>query len=200
MLINLPLDQDGCDGAVVVNWWLTVDEARRIFPLDRRERYRQPLAAYQSYPTTFGAGLDKHLDDLCSLEETRFALALELFRAEDWDHFFVLFSSTDWLGHAATGLFLNGRPGSPSGILTPLRAAGLYVGRLREAAPDAMLAVLSDHGQCEETHVVHVNGVLRELGFARLLRERPTEVAAAVAGDGLRGTVRVPLAFRRLRS
>ena len=71
---------------------------------------------------------------------------------------------------------------------------------MREQAPDATLAVLSDHGQCEETHVVHVNGVLRDLGVVRLLRERPTEVGAAVAGDALRTTVRVPLALRRLRS
>ena len=183
-----------------MNSWLTVDEGRRIFPVSRRERYRQSLAAYQSYPTTFGAGLDKHVDDLCSLEASRFTLALELLRAEEWDHFFVLFSSTDWLGHAATGLFLSGDPGARAAFLRLYEQLDSYIGRLREGAPDAMLAVLSDHGQCEETHVVHVNGVLRELGFARLLRERPTEVAAAVAGDGLRRTVRVPLALRRLRS
>ena len=200
VLVNLPLDQEECDGAVVVNSWLTVDEARRIYPLSLRERYRQSLAAYRSYPTTFGAGLDKHVDDLCSLEATRFALALELLRAEEWDHFFVLFSSTDWLGHAATGLFLSGDPGARAAFLRLYEQLDSYVGRLREAAPDAMLAVLSDHGQCEETHVVHVNGVLHELGFARLLRERPTEIAAAVAGDRLRTTVRVPVALRRLRS
>jgi predicted AlkP superfamily phosphohydrolase/phosphomutase len=200
VLVNLPLDQEECDGAVVVNSWLTVDEARRIYPLSLRERYRQSLAAYRSYPTTFGAGLDKHVDDLCSLEATRFTLALELLRAEEWDHFFVLFSSTDWLGHAATGLFLSGDPGARAAFLRLYEQLDSYVGRLREAAPDATVAVLSDHGQCEETHVVHVNGVLRELGFARLLRERPTEVASAVAGDGLRRTVRVPVALRRLRS
>ena len=137
VLINLPLDQDASEGAVIVNSWLTVDEARRIFPLDRRERYRQALAAYRSYPTTFGAGLDKHVDDLCALEEARFALALELLRGEEWDHFFVLFSSTDWLGHAATGLFLAGDPGARSAFLRLYEQLDAYIGRLREQAPDA---------------------------------------------------------------
>lgn len=200
VLVNLPLDQDDCEGAVIVNSWLTVDEARRIFPLDRRERYRRALASYRSYPTTFGASLDKHVDDLCALEEARFELALELFRGEEWNHFFILFSSTDWLGHAATGLFLAGDPGARSAFLRLYEQLDAYVGRLREQAPDATLVVLSDHGQCEETHVVHVNGVLHDLGLARLLRERPTEVGAALAGDALRATVRVPLALRRLRS
>ena len=45
------------------------------------------------------------MSTISALEATRFALRARLLRAEEWDHFFVLFSSTDWLGHAATGLF-----------------------------------------------------------------------------------------------
>jgi predicted AlkP superfamily phosphohydrolase/phosphomutase len=200
VLVNLPVDQDGCEGAVIVNSWLTVDERRRIFPLDRRAKYADALAAYRNYPTTFGARLDTHLDDLCGLEEARFALARELFLGEDWDHFFLLFSSTDWLGHAATGLFLDGDPGARSAFRRLYGQIDGYLGWLREHAPDATVVVLSDHGQCEETHVVHVNGVLRELGLVRLVRERPGEVASELAGGGLRGTIRVPLRLRRLRS
>src|SRR5438552_1806771 len=39
VLVNFPLDQEGRDETVVVNSWLTVEEERRLFPLDRRERY-----------------------------------------------------------------------------------------------------------------------------------------------------------------
>jgi predicted AlkP superfamily phosphohydrolase/phosphomutase len=200
VLVNLPLDQDGCEGAVIVNSWLTVDELRRIFPVDRRSRYRDALAAYRSYPTTFEASLDVHLDDLCGLEEARFALAKELFLGEDWDHFFLLFSSTDWLGHAATGHFLDGDPGARAAFGRLYGQLDGYVGWLRERAPDATVVVLSDHGQCEETHVVHVNGVLRELGLVRLIRERPGNVASELAGGELKGTIRVPVGLRRLRS
>lgn len=199
VVVNLPLDQGESPEAVIVNSWLTVDEARRIFPLDRRERYRRSLDAYRSYPTTFYSGLDKHLRDLCELEESRFVLCRELFLNEDWGHFFVLFSSTDWLGHAATGLFLEHDEGARSAFLQLYRQLDGYVGWLREQAPDATMIVLSDHGQCPETHVVNVNGLLRELGYVQLVRERPDEVSSSVAGTEVRA-VRVPMALRRLRS
>ena len=200
VIVNLPLDQEESAGAVIVNSWLTVDEARRIYPLDRRERYRQALDAYRNYPTTFYAGLDEHLRDLCELEASRFELARELFQQEDWGHFFLLFSSTDWLGHAATGLFLEGDDAARAAFLRLYEQLDGYVGWLREEAPDATFVLLSDHGQCEETHLVHVNGVLRELGFIRLVRERPVDVASSVTGEEVRTTVRVPVALQHLRS
>ncbi len=185
VLINLPLDQDGCEGVVIVNSWLTTDEARRIFPLDRRERYSRELEAYRSYPTTFDAGLERHLDDLCELERSRFALAKELFLREEWEHFFVLFSSPDWLGHMATGRFLAGEAAAHEAFLRLYRELDGYVGWFVEHAPDATVAVLSDHGQCEETHSVRVNTLLRELGLVRLLHERPgqtIQVPRSLAG------------------
>ena len=200
VLVNLPLDQNGRDGIVVVNSWLTTDEQRRIFPLDRRERYAASLAGYRNYPTTFQASLDRHLEDLCSLEQARFDLVRELATREDWEHFFLLFSSTDWLGHAATGLFLAGDPGARSAFLRLYTQLDAYIGWLREQAPDALFVILSDHGQCEETHVVHVNGLLNELGYVQRLRERPADVHAALGGGEVRAAVRVPAALRGLRS
>ena len=200
VLVNLPLDQNGRNGLVVVNSWLTTEEERRIFPLDRRERYRAALDAYRNYPSTFGASLERHLDDLCSLEQARFALARELAAREEWEHFFVLFSSTDWLGHAGTGLFLAGDQRARSAFLRLYAQLDAYIGWLREHEPDALLVVLSDHGQCEETHLAHVNGLLDRLGYVRRLRDRPTEVYSAVRRENVRAAVRVPTALRGLRS
>lgn len=196
ILVNLPIDQGECDGAVIVNSWLTVDEGRRIFPLDRRERYREALAAYQNYPTTFRADLQTHLDELSLIEQRRFELARELFLHEEWDHFYLLFSAPDWLGHYATGRFLQGDADARAAFLRLYRELDGYVGWLLEHAPDATVAVLSDHGQCEETFAVHVNGLLRDLGHVALLRERPREVSA---GGGSRATLRVPQALGSLR-
>jgi predicted AlkP superfamily phosphohydrolase/phosphomutase len=106
VLVNLPIDQDGCDGAVIVNSWLTDSDARRILPVGKRERYASALDAYINYPTTFDAPLAEHAAELCTIEERRLSLAQELITGEEWDHFFVLLSSTDWLAHAAAGRFL----------------------------------------------------------------------------------------------
>src|SRR5438270_1149993 len=51
VLVNLPLDQFGSEGTVIVNSWLTDDDARRILPVGRRDRYTRLLAAYRTFPT-----------------------------------------------------------------------------------------------------------------------------------------------------
>jgi predicted AlkP superfamily phosphohydrolase/phosphomutase len=193
VLVNLPLDQGDVPGAVVVNSWLTVDEGRRLFPRALRSRYEQELAAYRNYPSTFDLPLAEHLDDLCELEASRFRLASALFAQEEWDHFFLLFSAPDWLGHKATGLFLAGDADARGAFERLYAQLDGYIGELRERTGDeATFVVLSDHGQCDEVHVVHVNGILRELGHVRLRRE--------TTGAGDRGrSVRVPAALRPLR-
>ena len=135
VLVNLPLDQNGRDGLVVVNSWLTTNDERRIFPLDRRDRYSSAVKAYKNYPTTFGAPLDRHLEDLRALERSRFDLARELMAGEDWQHFFLLFSSTDWLGHAATGLFLTGEAEARSAFLDLYAELDAYIGWIKNRRP-----------------------------------------------------------------
>ena len=109
---------------MIVNCWLTVDDARRIYPLDRRERYRAELDAYQNYPTTFRAPLEEHLDELCLHSRSAASSSpRRSSRGEEWDHFFLLFSSPDWLGHYATGRFLRGDPEARAAFLRLYRAA-----------------------------------------------------------------------------
>jgi predicted AlkP superfamily phosphohydrolase/phosphomutase len=161
VLINLPLDQNGCQGAVIVNSWLTDDDGRRILPVRRRERYARLLSTYRTFPQN-----PSDVDELCAIEQGRFDLARELFLAEAWDHFFILFSSTDWLGHSATGSFLRGETSARTAFLRLYRNIDRYVGWLIDHAPDAAVVLLSDHGQCEEEAVLRVNTILRDLGLA----------------------------------
>jgi predicted AlkP superfamily phosphohydrolase/phosphomutase len=185
VIVNLPLEQEDVPGAVVVNSWLTVDEARRVFPRTLRASYEPELAAYLNYPTTFDGPLERHLDELCELEARRFDLVKALFSNEEWEHFFVLFSAPDWLGHMATGRFLAGEPEARAAFLRLYSQLDGYIGWLREHADGATFAVISDHGQCEELYHVHVNGILRELGHVRLRSE------SGPAGQS-RSRVRVP--------
>jgi len=184
VLINLPLDQDGCEGAVIVNSWLTDDDARRILPFGRRERYRRLLESYRTFP-----GDPSDTEGLCELEQARFDLARELFLAEDWDHFFCLFSSTDWAGHQLTGRFLQGDEDARAALLALYIQLDRHIGWLVEHAGDATVVVMSDHGQCAEEHVVRPNRLLRDLGFVQLVRERDT---------GEEQVVRLPASLRRL--
>src|SRR5262249_33145726 len=142
--------QDGCDGAVIVNSWLTDDDARRILPATRAGDYAAELAAYRAFPTTSQRDVPRHAAELCAIEAGRFRLARALFEREPWDHFFCLFSSTDWLGHILAGRVLGGDAAAQALLLRLYRQLDGYVGWFRERAPDATFALLSDHGQCAE--------------------------------------------------
>jgi predicted AlkP superfamily phosphohydrolase/phosphomutase len=191
VLINLPLDQHGCEGAVIVNSWLTDNDARRILPIGRRERYARLLSAYRTFPEN-----PDDVDELCAIEQARFDLARELFLAEAWDHFFVLFSSTDWLGQAATGAFLHGDQAARAAFLRLYRNIDRYVGWLIDHAQDATVVVMSDRGQCEEEAVLRVNAVLRDLGLATLAAHDSRHDDRS----GARVHVRVPAPIGRLHS
>jgi predicted AlkP superfamily phosphohydrolase/phosphomutase len=186
VLINLPLDHYGCENAVIVNSWVTEDEGRRILPFGRRSRYERLLQAYRAIP----ASVDS-VDDLCDLEQARFDLARELFLAEPWDHFFVLFSSSDWAGHGLTGRVLQGDEDARRELCRLYRQLDRHVGWLVDHADGATVAVLSEHGQCEEIAVVRVNALLWKLGLLA-----PHEAATrdtSTFGVGPRGRRRLRL-------
>jgi len=195
VLINLPLDQFGSEGAVIVNSWLTDDDARRLLPVGRRERYARLLGAYRTFPTD-----PSNLEELLAIEQARFDLARELFLAEEWEHFFVLFSSTDWLGHQGTGLFLRGDESARAAFLRLYRQLDAHIGWLLEHAPDAHVFVLSDHGQTEESVVLRVNSVLDELGLLERRDRSPHPVDPFFVSRRPTRRVRVPRTFRALRS
>ena len=190
VIINLPLDQGGCEGATIVNSWLTGDDQRRILPMGKRQRYQRLLSGYRLFPTN-----PRDSNELCKLEEGRFDLARELFLSESWDHFFVSFSSTDWLAHEAIGSFLDGDEEAGDAFRRLYRQLDRYVGWFVDHLDGATIALISDHGQTEEVAVFRVNSVLHELGLVEFKSNgRPAQEA-----DDLRATIKVPPAVSRLR-
>lgn len=160
VFVNLPLDQGGCEGAVIVNSWLTEDDAQRLLPVGRRNRYRRLLGAYKVAP--------KYVDDvdeLCSLEQARFDLTRELYLREEWDHFFVLFSASDWIAQLATGSALRGDQEAQAAFRRVYRQLDGYLRWLVEHAGDALTFVLSEYGRTEELAVLRVNSLLHRLGL-----------------------------------
>jgi predicted AlkP superfamily phosphohydrolase/phosphomutase len=195
ILVNLPIDQHGCDGAVIVNSWLTTDESRRILPIGRRERYRRLLESYRALPDRPG-----DLDELCSLEEARFDLARELYLREHWDHFFVLFSSTDWLGHVATGRLLSGDPDARSSFVRLYRQLDRYIGWLVEHAPDAAVFIVSEHGQTEELALLRINTLLQRLGLVQTGERQARPDPPSWSRRRIRALVTVPSVISRYRT
>src|SRR4051794_5768050 len=160
VFVNLPLDQSGCEGAVIVNSRLTTDDARRLLPLGRRDRYRQLLDAYRVAPRDV-----ESIEDLCQVEQARFDLTRELYLREDWDHFFVCFSATDWVAQLAAGSALMGEDDARSAFRRVYRQLDSYVRWLVEHSDGAVTFVLSEYGRTEELAVLRVNSMLNRLGL-----------------------------------
>jgi predicted AlkP superfamily phosphohydrolase/phosphomutase len=190
VLVNLPLDLQGSEGCVVVNSWLTDDDARRVLPLGRRERYSRLVDAYRTVPND-----PRDLSELCAIEEARFDLARELFLSESWDHFFVLFSSTDWLAHRSAGALLAGDRDAFEAFARLLGQLDEYIGWLVERADGAAVAIVSAHGQTEERAILRINSVLRKLGLA----DGSVPVTHRDERRGVRATIPVPPAISRGR-
>ena len=169
---------------MIVNCWLTVDEARRIYPLDRPRALRA-AARRRTRTTRRPSGRPRRRTSTisCHLERTRFELAAGALPRRGVGPLLH-----PLLGHRlARPLRDRALPGRRPGVAGGLPAAlppsstATSAGSLEHAA-DATVAVLSDHGQCEETHAVHVNGVLRELGLSRCCASGRRDVNAAAAG------------------
>ena len=125
------------------------------------------------------------IDELCEIEQARFDLARELFLGESWDHFFVLFSSTDWIGHQVDRLRALRRSRRSPAAAPPLPPARRVRRLVRRARAGLSRVLLSDHGQCEEEAVVRVNAVLRDLGLVSMLGLRTgIRIHSSSAGAG----------------
>ena len=160
IVINLPIDrQRGIEGTLVQSW-LTDDPKRRVLPPERAEDYAAELEEYRTFPVNPG-----DVDELIAMERARGRLANAVLQAEQWDHAFVLFSSTDWLAHSAIGSALSGDPEALEAFLRLYEEIDHWIGLIVDQAPDATVIVLSDHGQCAEDTVFRVNAVLERLGL-----------------------------------
>ena len=196
IVINLPIDrQRGIEGTLVQSW-LTDDPARRVLPPERAQAYQAELEDYRTFPVNPG-----DVDELIAIERARGRLANAVLTAEPWDHAFVLFSSTDWLGHSATGSVLRGDPVALEAFLRLYEEIDHWIGAIVGQAPDATVIVLSDHGQCGEDTVLRVNAILERLGLVQ-------RAARPDAGDspffvdrrpGPRARMHAPQALARLR-
>ena len=195
VFVNLPLDQSGCEGAVIVNSRLTTDDARRLVPLGRRDRYRQLLDAYRLAPRDV-----ESIDDFCEVEQARFDLTRELYLREDWDHFFVCFSASDWVAQLATGSAMMGDDDARSAFRRVYRQLDGYVRWLVEHSDGAVTFVLSEYGRTEELAVLRVNSMLHRLGLVSKAEPGWNGRPAYAAGGRFRKTLVVPAAVGRRAS
>ncbi|MCH7494313.1 alkaline phosphatase family protein, partial [bacterium] len=129
---------------------------------------RLEAANYRADPDNSLARTDReaYYQDLVAVEETRVALALELFLTEPWDHFHLHIMGTDRLHHFYWQEHDEGEEPWAGRFLEYYGLVDGWLARFFEAADaDTTFVVMSDHGFCALCHEVDINAALEAAGL-----------------------------------
>jgi predicted AlkP superfamily phosphohydrolase/phosphomutase len=134
-------------------------------------------AGYRINPDV-GFCLGKEMDYLQSVFSTaqrNHELTLELLRREEWDLFVTVLRLTDEIPHffwhymdSSHPYHVQSQPEWQNAILNAYRKADEFVGQLVDAANNALVIVMSDHGFGPLYKDVYLNEWLRQGGFVKL--------------------------------
>lgn len=136
-----------------------------IFPESLKEKYPS-LNDYRLTPDEsikISHDTPTYIRHIIDLEKKRLVAVKELFTGEDWDLFFWLFSSTDWISHLVFNEMITGK--NPE-ALQVFEIVDEFFGWLRDhLPPEANLYILSDHGFTYYTELFYINRWLEQEGY-----------------------------------
>lgn len=135
------------------------------------------IAGVRGLPERSNAGMKSYYDRLSRLAKADADFALELMKKEDWDVFFVYWSTIDAIGHLFWNAFDTTDPyydaNNPFRDVIPetYRIYDQILGSFLNAVPeDVTVIVLSDHGHGARPYVAaNVNEMLRQGGYLTTL-------------------------------
>lgn len=136
-----------------------------IFPATLIDKYSS-LKDYRLTPDEnikISQDLNSYIAHIIDLEQKRVTAVKELFLKEDWDLFFFLFSSTDWISHLD---FANMIQGQNTSAMKVFDVVDEFFGWLLDHMPaESNLYVMSDHGFTYYTELFYINRWLEQEGY-----------------------------------
>jgi predicted AlkP superfamily phosphohydrolase/phosphomutase len=165
--INLPGGSPPLTEDIALGSFIS-DENHLVYPVSLKDI--PEIADYRSAPEGSPLGnFKEYLESILDTSERRFTAAKRLFQ-EDWDCFFVLFSSSDWVQHQAYDIIKKGELGPFEkeivGIYSKLdEALGWFVGNIDE---ETYVILMSDHGFESYNYTFSPNDFLGKNGFLKL--------------------------------
>ncbi|MBI5183460.1 MAG: alkaline phosphatase family protein [Nitrospinae bacterium] len=168
IIINLPVSYPPrYDCGIIISCFLTMDKDRMVSPLKIKERYPDMFSRYKTFPEGKIEDISNYINELSYMEETRFELAKRLFAEEEWDHFFLLFSGTDWLSHATLGRFFDGDITIKQRFINFWQEIDRYISWFLDRLDRGTTCfIISDHGSIPKRFIFNINRFLYEMGFA----------------------------------
>jgi predicted AlkP superfamily phosphohydrolase/phosphomutase len=173
VLINMPVSwPPRLKKGITIGSWLATKEDF-VFPAKLIKEIPE-LSSYQLFPDFFterGGSIKEYIKELRKIEKQRFIVAKKLFR-KDWDFFFCLFSSIDWLQHKALKELLSPSLNKDSFLLSLFKDIDDYLGWFIKNLPkDAFLILLSDHGFKVYPGRFYLNRWLENKGLLKVVED-----------------------------
>lgn len=164
VLINLPNTFPAKLDSPTITSLLTVgDEC--VFPASLKEKYPE-LSEYRLTPDeslNLKGKVNEYIDDILDVERGHMKAVKTLWKNEQWDFFFYLFSSTDWISHAMFDKLLNERH---SKAMELFKYIDDQIGWVKDNLPEnTNLYILSDHGFKVFNKTFYFNKWLEQEGY-----------------------------------
>ena len=167
ILINMPVSHPPRTNDIMVTNFLAKSN-KNVFPeslADEIPELREYRPIHDISLSQNKSDFGRFMDDITDVEEKRFRSAKKLFQRQ-WDTFFVLFESTDFLHHIKYGEMLGKKDKL---ILDFYRKIDSYVGWFMDNMDkDTVLIIMSDHGFKKIDGLILVNNILRKKGMIKL--------------------------------
>lgn len=164
ILINLPNTFPAKLPSPTITSLLTVGD-NCIYPESLKDKY-PVLKNYRLTPDEslhVQGKIDEYIDDILAVERDHLEAVKVLWQNEDWEFFFYLFSSTDWISHAMFDKLLYERPEKAMELFKFIDdQLGWVVDNLPE---NTNLYILSDHGFKVFNHTFYFNKWLEQEGY-----------------------------------
>lgn len=165
ILVNLPNSYPPrIPDQTIITDFMTYGE-QYIFPANLVEKY-PALQHYKLSPDEslkLTKPLPEYIEHIIDIERQRVAAVKELLLHEDWDHFFFLFSSTDWVSHL---VFADMIQGNHPQAMQVFDLVDEFFGWLEANLPPTVtIYVLSDHGFTYYTELFYINRWLEQQGY-----------------------------------
>lgn len=136
-----------------------------IFPASLKEKYPE-LDDYRLTPDEnikIKQNMTEYVKHIIDLDRKRIKAVKKMFQNEEWDFFFFLFSSTDWISHLVFNEMVNGE--NPEAMKV-FDLVDEFFGWLHENMSDSThLYVMSDHGFTYYTELFYINRWLEKEGY-----------------------------------
>ncbi len=166
ILVNLPVSYPPKKiNGIIVTSLLTQDVGNMVYPCDMTSKYADLFKGYKIYTETSTDDPLPYLKEVSEIEKTRYNLAKQLAQTEKWDHFFLLFSGTDWVSHCALGYVDEPHNNIKDAFINQFQKIDTYIKWFLDNT-DANIILMSDHGLTHRRRLFYINEWLYRTGYA----------------------------------